>query len=323
MVDQPTKPTVGQILAALLAAALVPALLVGALSLSTRIVFYAFLMTAAHSVLLGLPFSLILNKFNRITQVTSLIGGFVVGSIGVGIWAWPLKYSELKTNAWRGAKGTQTMIDGVPTPAGWMDYLLLVGLFGFFGLIGGSIFWAFLSKFVEFGAFRKGRFSFQALEWRNRIAVLAPFVIVVAVIAIPMIGKDRTCHNMFKDTTFFDSDHSVSPKVLYKIGIDGSEWQLIQTLFEEFATSNGMSFRNGSIDHGPDHKGLYLSLCNEQGTNVSITRYKFVDSDRLDMELNVPVYSVSENANWKSISMKLDQMLRTAFPEAVSAEARD
>lgn len=310
-------------LAALLAAALVPALLVGALSLSVRIVFVAFLVTAAHSVLLGLPLALILNKFNRITQGNSLIGGFVVGSIAFGIWAWPLKYPELKTNAWRGAERTQTMIDGVPTLAGWMDYFLLAGLLGFFGLIGGSIFWAFLSNFVEMGAFRKGGFSFRALEWRHRIAVIAPFVIVATVIAIPMITKDRTCHNLFRDTTFFDGDRSISPKILYKVEIDGSEWQLIQALFAEFAASNGMSFRNDSIDHGPNHKGLYLSLCNEQGTNVSIARYKFVDSDRPDMGLNVPIYSVSGNANWKSVSTKLDQMLRTAFPEKISVEARD
>ena len=46
------------------------------------------------------------------------------------------------TDAWSGA--TRTLLDGVPTRAGWVDYLQMLGGFGCLGALGAIVFWATL-----------------------------------------------------------------------------------------------------------------------------------------------------------------------------------
>jgi len=103
----------------------------------------ALAVSAGHVVLLGIPTFALLKWKNAIRWWSSALAGFVLGCLPVGIWSWPLLYPELRTSSsqWDGERMVQTMIDGVPTFAGWISYTKGIVFMGAFGAVGGVAFW--------------------------------------------------------------------------------------------------------------------------------------------------------------------------------------
>jgi hypothetical protein len=101
------------------------------------------LVTAAHAVVLGVPAFLLLWYLKRINWFSTTIAGFVLGCIPVGVFAWPLRYASPGSSSahWSGGHMVQTMVNGVPTFAGWLSWARLVGFFGLLGACGGLAFW--------------------------------------------------------------------------------------------------------------------------------------------------------------------------------------
>lgn len=105
-------------------------------------------VSTGHVLILGIPSFIVMHIKNVIYWWSSIFAGFILGCIPIGIWTWPLKYPELKTSSshWDGEKMVQTMIDGVPTMAGWVSYMSGVSFMGLFGAIGGLSFWLIWRK---------------------------------------------------------------------------------------------------------------------------------------------------------------------------------
>ena len=97
-------------------------------------------MATAYVVVLGIPTYLLLRKLNAIRWWSTIGAGFILGAIPEAISSWPLRYSELQTSAT--VDGVQTMIDGAPTLAGWMQYTWGVAFVGACGAVGALAFWA-------------------------------------------------------------------------------------------------------------------------------------------------------------------------------------
>lgn len=131
------------ILEAFIAAAAIPALVVGLFTWSWGGFLLALMVTSAHAVVLGLPLFLLLHLRGWVNATTAIVGGFVVGVLPIAAFTWPLNYPEFKTSAWVGNYG-QTIVDGAPTPAGWQQYADGALFFGGFGAFAGLIFWAYL-----------------------------------------------------------------------------------------------------------------------------------------------------------------------------------
>jgi len=90
-------------------------------------------------VVLGLPAFLLL-RWKRLVHWWSAIGGgFLLAALPMALSAWPMRYSHTKSSAV--INGVQTMIDGVPTAAGWLQYGAGVVMFGGLGAVGGLCFW--------------------------------------------------------------------------------------------------------------------------------------------------------------------------------------
>jgi hypothetical protein len=67
------------------------------------------------------------------------LSGFIMGAIPEGILTWPLRFTELQSSAV--ANGVQTMINGVPTMAGWLQFFAGAAFFGACGVAGAAGFW--------------------------------------------------------------------------------------------------------------------------------------------------------------------------------------
>ncbi|RYY02074.1 MAG: hypothetical protein EOO53_15230 [Gammaproteobacteria bacterium] len=99
----------------------------------------AFIVSSLYVFLLGTPTYYLLRYFNLVRWWSTLIAGFLLGAIPMAVLTWPLKNPEMKTNA--SFDGVQTMIDGLPTLAGWIQFIEGVSFFGACGLAASLVFW--------------------------------------------------------------------------------------------------------------------------------------------------------------------------------------
>jgi len=96
-------------------------------------------ISGLHVALLGGPAFALLRWKKAIRWWTSLATGFILATVPVALFTWPLRFPELRTSATM--NGVQTMVDGAPTAAGWMQYTQGVVFFGACGALSGLVFW--------------------------------------------------------------------------------------------------------------------------------------------------------------------------------------
>ena len=96
-------------------------------------------ISACFVLLLGLPAYLLLRYFKKVRWWSTLLSGFFLGAIPVGIFTWPLRYAS--PGSYSSANGVETMVDGAPTIAGWFQFIEGVLFFGGFGFVAALAFW--------------------------------------------------------------------------------------------------------------------------------------------------------------------------------------
>jgi hypothetical protein len=84
----------------------------------------------------------------RIRWWSLTLAGFVVAALPVGVWSWPLPFKASSTTASVsiGGRMTQTMVNGMPTLEGWLQYGQLVTLTGLLGAASAFVFWLIWSR---------------------------------------------------------------------------------------------------------------------------------------------------------------------------------
>jgi len=97
-------------------------------------------IAVAHVIVLGIPAYLVLRWRNAVSWWSTLLCGFTLGVVPAGVFLWPLRYADLESSST--VNGVQTMVDGVPTAAGWLQYLGGVSFFGACGVVGAAAFLA-------------------------------------------------------------------------------------------------------------------------------------------------------------------------------------
>jgi hypothetical protein len=131
---------------ALLFAALAPALVMAALWHTAEVAPIAFVFTfviaLGHAVLLGLPLFLVFRSKGWINVMTCVVLGFAVGAVPDGVMTWPTHHLELHTSAF--VDSVRTIINGIITSAGLVDYVKPVIYCGLLGALGGLAFWVAL-----------------------------------------------------------------------------------------------------------------------------------------------------------------------------------
>ncbi|MEM8492892.1 MAG: hypothetical protein AAF756_18915 [Pseudomonadota bacterium] len=96
-------------------------------------------ISASFVMILGLPTYLLLRYFNKVSWWSTFLSGFCLGAVPVGIFTWPLRYAS--PGSYSSVNGVETMIDGVPTIAGWFQFIEGVLFFGGLGFVAALAFW--------------------------------------------------------------------------------------------------------------------------------------------------------------------------------------
>src|SRR5437867_459384 len=122
-----TVPNLGIWNGALLLGALVPASLAAALAQTVTVLPVAFVITMGHATILGLPAALVYRAARWTHLGAAIAGGFIIGMIPGGIHFWPVQLSLRSTAS---VDGVPTLINGMPTAAGWFQYAELLGTLG-------------------------------------------------------------------------------------------------------------------------------------------------------------------------------------------------
>jgi hypothetical protein len=97
-------------------------------------------ISAAHVVVLGIPAYFLLRWRGLIRWWSALLAGFVLGSVPAGAITWPLRYAS--PGSYVSSNGVDTMVNGVPTIAGWLQYLGGTAFFGACGFVAALAFCA-------------------------------------------------------------------------------------------------------------------------------------------------------------------------------------
>jgi hypothetical protein len=96
------------------------------------------LVSAVYVIALGIPAYLVLRWRNAVRWWSSIASGFVLGAAPVAVLSWPLRFSQ---GASASVDGVRTLVNGIPTFAGWLQYLESAVLFGACGAASATAFW--------------------------------------------------------------------------------------------------------------------------------------------------------------------------------------
>ena len=288
-------------IAAFLLSALAPALIVAGGSASLKILPLAFGIALGHAIVPGVPVALWFRarQWKRLSAV--LLGAALIGAIPVGLFAWPINPATKSASV----GGVTTIIDGVPTLAGWLNYLKLMGIFGGFGVVGGLVFWLTLRWSGVLTVDPAGPAPRQRRlgMWLAGAAVIAS----VTIFALPSITMDRSCHNMFRD-----GRRSASPKANIDLDIGADDRSKLAPLLEQFAISHGLSLRNSS-EGRPEVAILSFSACTEQGVVINIHELYWAAPEyaapRGDRGVGIRVFDLHDGEKWQLLARELVAVL--------------
>ena len=153
------KPTAASLVSFALAALVPASLVVGWYSLDTfnvqgasgdpyvwlRIRNFAILssfVSLSHVVVLGLPAFFLLRHLRAVTWYSSAAAGFALACIPIGLFTWPLGYPPGSSASHSvNGKMVATLVNGIPTVSGWLDWLWGMAFMGLLGAVGGLSFW--------------------------------------------------------------------------------------------------------------------------------------------------------------------------------------
>lgn len=295
---------------ATLVASFTPAFAFGVLSSSATVVPIAFVIALAHAALLGVPLATLLWRKNRLTACSAMVSGFAVGSAIVFVLTWPALFSGVSGSV----NGIATVVNGVPTTAGWVNYAKGVAFFGQFGAVGGLAFWVSLKlhgAFEHKSTGKRGPFAQKSVSYFGLLVVF----IVAGVLLIPAATKDRSCHNVLRD-----GRTSISPVLHIDLDVKESDWPDLTQLYIDFAQAHAMQFRDSSENRPGAVTLLYLSACRDDfvvSTNEQRWSHRNFEPTMPGWGIGIRVYEMEIGAEWPVAAMDLTERLERRWPTQV------
>jgi hypothetical protein len=279
---------------------------------SVRVLPAALIVTAGHSLILGLPVALFYRSRVWTKLIAAVAGGFLIGVIPGGLITLPSLFIGSAS-----IDDVPTVVGGMPTFAGWLQYLKLLGELGGLGATGGLTFWLTLQGLGEM----KSAGQASALPQPNRTrsgawAAAAAVIVVVGVSSIPALTEDRSCHNLLRD-----GRASAAPQIEIDLDIKPEDWPRLSSLFNEFSRTHGMLFRDLSENQPHVLKALSLSICNSAGQVISVEDLRWASNHYVSSMpgygVPINIFNLNGRAGWRSIARQLVDTLDNQWPGKV------
>jgi hypothetical protein len=271
----------------------------------------------AHALLLGLPLFLFLRSLSRVGIISCALGGFLVGTAPLAVLDLISMFGVQNAST----DGKATVINGVPTLAGWIEYAQAVGFAGAFGLAGGLTFWLALrlsrQRIEAPNAMEAHPGKRRTGPWRIAIALL----LTCALFGLPSVVRDSSCHNLFRD-----GRASIGPQVAGEIKLMADDWPMLTRLFVDFGEKQSLSFRSDEEIRRGTIMWRDLNLCSEAGVNIDAIDRPWltqINSPLAYRGIQFSVYELKAGSDWNRLARDLLDKIEMTWPHKMTFRGPD
>lgn len=268
-----------------------------------------FVVALLHAFALGLPLFLILQLWGRIGIASCALGGFLIGALPAGMLVWTSMIGV--QNASSGGKAT--VINGVLTTSGWIEFAYTTGFMGLFGVAGGLAFWVAMRLSGQIAGVSNAREAqSDRLRARSRSIVPVAAVLTCAILLLPAVVKDNSCHNLFRD-----GRTSIGPQVFAEVKLSAEDWPALSQIFTDFGAAHALSLRSDQEIRDGNIMWRDLNLCNEDGINIDSVDNAWparTKSPLADQGVTLRVFALGSDDDWKPLARDLLSRIGTTWP---------
>jgi hypothetical protein len=199
--------------------------------------------------------------------------------------------------------GVPTVVDGSYTWSGWLRNAGMIGLFGAAGAAAG-LFFLFVVRKGTAPAYGMEEQDAQSARpfWRSAALATAAAATIGTAVAIPIITKDRSCHN-----TLRDGRQSIGQEASFDLRVGSGEWRSVAQEVEAFGRRRGWSIL-ADVRPEDDFQWFQISMCQEPGTNIH------VDGIPEQQRLSFGVYQPQGGTSWREPFVELYLRIRQRWP---------
>jgi hypothetical protein len=303
-----------------------------------------FIVALAHAIILGLPLFLALRSRFAVGIVTCALGGFGVGAIGIALLGLLGMFFGGSYNASSG--GVPTIVNGVPTLAGLVEYAAGVGEMGLVGLAGGLAFWLAMRLSGQLTSQPSAEASLsEKSPGISRVVAASAIVSTCAALVLPSVVTDNSCHNPFRDGRM-----SLLPQIHADVNLTTEDWPALAQILTDFGASHALSIRSDQKILNGELMWRSLDLCNEDGISIKIEDWLWLDrmpppppdrfknlgdsvakdvSDRIKRAsdrmkgIKLEVHELRPGSGWSPLTHELLEKIETRWPQKIVFEGSD
>jgi hypothetical protein len=262
---------------------------------------FAFVVILVPAAILGIPTYLAIRDANRVNWKSAVVAGFVVGAIipAIMIFSGP--------SADQASIGSvATVVDGSYTVAGWRQNVMFVGGLGLLGSFGALTFWFSIKYLRSTKNSPQGTASQAQPPTRRGVALgFVALATIGAVIAIPEITRDRTCHNPLRS-----GDNSIAPVAGFDLKVGPDQWERAEKIIRTFGTEGDWSILS-DVRPADDFKWFQMSLCRELGTQISVNGIVAFGT------VGITIVQPQGGESWRGPFAELLRRIESEWPQSV------
>jgi hypothetical protein len=277
-----------------------------------------FIVALAHALILGLPLFFFLRSRHRLGIASCVLAGFLVGAVPFGVLDLISMFGVQSAST----GGTPTIINGVSTLAGWIEYAYAVSFTGLFGLAGGVTFWVVMRVFGQLAGEPNGTDAQPSKVRRGSWSIVSVAVVLTcAVFLLPSIVRDGSCHNLFRD-----GRTSIGPQIGADISLPAEDWPTLTQIFVDFGRTHSISFRRDEQIRRGTLMWRDLNLCSEAGVNIDAVEQPGLaqmKSRIADRGIDITVYELKPGSDWKPLARDLINRIDTTWPQKITFRGPD
>jgi len=287
---------------ALLAAVVVPVVLLTLPAGFTKFAPFFFGPSLGFAIVFGMPMYFALHRMERINVFTAALAGFAAIALPLGYMAWPSAPGSVSID------DVPTVVNGVVTRAGWTLFVSFLFNYSILGAIGGVVFWAVLKLAGEL----PGQHPRAAARVAGAVAL--SFLAVSAAAAIwylPTYTADRSCH----------AKYPYGRGIGIELDIPHDEWDALRELLHNYADARQLSFRDLSEER-PGVRILSVDVCDDTTrihANVNEIRWErdgFKSPSGRD-GIAVLFFNSPADAAWRTLARELVDEIHARWPNNV------